>query len=88
MIMYLINLACDLMEPFRPIVDLKVKRMLLPLFEKEQKHEMISLLKEEVMIADRNEYLTNAIKIYTKSVFDALNDNDVSRIKFYRTNEL
>ena len=76
------------MEPFRPIVDLKVKRMLLPLFEKEQKHEMISLLKEEVMIADRNEYLTNAIKIYTKSVFDALNDNDVSRIKFYRTNEL
>ena len=82
------NLACDLMEPFRPIVDLKVKRMSLPLFEQEQKHEIISLLKEEVMIADRNEYLTNAIKIYTKSVFDALNDNDISRIKFYRTNEL
>ena len=82
------NLACDLMEPFRPIVDLKVKRISLPLFEQEQKHEIISLLKEEVMIADRNEYLTNAIKIYTKSVFDALNDNDISRIKFYRTNEL
>ena len=82
------NLACDLMEPFRPIVDLKVKRTSLPLFEQEQKHEIISLLKEEVMIADRNEYLTNAIKIYTKSVFDALNDNDISRIKFYRTNEL
>ena len=60
----------------------------MPLFEQEQKHEIISLLKEEVMIADRNEYLTNAIKIYTKSVFDALNDNDISRIKFYRTNEL
>lgn len=49
---------------------------------------MISLLKEEVIIGNRNEYLTNAIKIYTKSVFDALNDNDVSQIKFYRTNEL
>ena len=36
------NLACDLMEPFRPIVDLKVKRMSLPLFEQEQKHEIIS----------------------------------------------
>lgn len=82
------NLACDLMEPFRPLVDLKVKRMAFPFFEKEEKHEMISLLKEEVTIANRNEYLTNAIRIYTKSVFDALNDNDISQIKFYKTNEL
>ena len=36
------------------------------------------------MIAGRNEYLTNAIKIYTKSVFDALNDEDISLIKFYQ----
>lgn len=76
------------MEPFRPIVDMKVKKMGFSFFEKEQKYEMISLLKEEVIIGNRNEYLTNAIKIYTKSVFDALNDNDVSQIKFYRTNEL
>lgn len=82
------NLACDLMEPFRPIVDMKVKKMGFSFFEKEQKYEMISLLKEEVIIGNRNEYLTNAIKIYTKSVFDALNDNEVSQIKFYRTNEL
>ena len=64
------------------------KKMGFSFFEKEQKYEMISLLKEEVIIGNRNEYLTNAIKIYTKSVFDALNDNDVSQIKFYRTNEL
>ena len=49
---------------------------------------MISLLKEEVIIGNRNEYLTNAIKIYTKSIFDALNEKDVSQIKFYKTNEL
>lgn len=82
------NLSCDLMEPFRPLVDLKVKKMAFPFFEKEEKHKMVSLLKEEVTIGNRNEYLTNAIKIYTRSVFDALNDNDVSQIKFYRTNEL
>ena len=71
------------------IADLfKAKKMGFSFFEKEQKYEMISLLKEEVIIGNRNEYLTNAIKIYTKSVFDALNDNDVSQIKFYRTNEL
>ena len=49
------NLACDLMEPFRPLVDLKVKKMTFPFFEKEEKHEMVSLLKEEVTIGNRNE---------------------------------
>lgn len=82
------NLACDLMEPFRPMVDLKVMQMAPHLFEQEQKYEMITLLKSEVEIADRKEYLTNAIRIYTKSVFDALNDKDISLIRFYRTNEL
>ena len=52
------NLACDLMEPFRPFVDLKVKRMAFPFFEKEEKHEMISLLKEEVTIANIYLYFT------------------------------
>ena len=41
------NLACDLMEPFRPLVDLKVKKMAFPFFEKEEKHEMVS--KEKAM---------------------------------------
>lgn len=36
------NLACYLMEPFRPLVDLKVKKMTFPFFEKEEKHEMVS----------------------------------------------
>ena len=27
--------------------------------------------------------INNAIKIYCKSIFDALNENDVSLIKFY-----
>lgn len=82
------NLSCDLMEPFRPLVDLKVKRMNPEMFEQEQKYEILSLLQEEIRIADRNEHLTNAIKIYVKSVFDALNEKDVSLIRFYKINEL
>lgn len=77
------NLASDLMEPFRPMIDSKVK-MLSPIkFEHEEKIEMVSILQEEVTIAGRNEVLNNAIKIYCKSIFDALNENDVSLIKFY-----
>ena len=46
--------------------------------------EVLRLLQQEVNIGGRNEVLTNAIKIYTKSVFDAINDNELSEIKFYR----
>lgn len=79
------NLGSDLMEPFRPIVDHKVKHMMPQQFEHAEKMEMLKMLQQEVMIAERKEYINNAIKIYCKSVFDALLDNDVSLIKFYRS---
>lgn len=81
------NLACDLMEPFRVLVDRCVKKINLSKFETDEKREILRLLQNEVYINGRCEYVTNAIKIYTKSVFDALNENDLSMIKFYN-NEL
>ena len=41
-------------------------------------------LNQEVEIDGRKQYVNNAIKIYCKSVFDALNENDSSLIQFYR----
>lgn len=78
------NLGSDLMEPFRPVVDRVVKDMMPDTFEHDEKVEILKILQQEVKIAGRNEYLTNAIKIYTKSVFDSLNDEDISLIKFYQ----
>ena len=78
------NLASDLMEPFRPIVDYRVKRMNPVKFEHEEKVEVLGILQEEVLINDRMECVDNAIKIYCKSVFDAINNEDVSLIKFYK----
>ncbi|MCR5195995.1 MAG: type II CRISPR-associated endonuclease Cas1 [Pseudobutyrivibrio sp.] len=78
------NLGSDLMEPFRPVVDRAVKDLMPDKFEHDEKMEILKILQQEVIIANRNEYLTNAIKIYTKSVFDALNDEDVSLIKLYQ----
>jgi len=77
------NLASDLMEPFRPIIDSKVKEMELIKFEHDEKMSLLSIYQENVIIAGRNEYLINAVKIYSRSVFDALNEKDVSLIKFY-----
>ena len=77
------NLGSDLMEPFRPIVDLWVKNMRLDIFEHAEKMEILRMLQKEVLIAGRKEYVSNAIKIYCKSIFDALSDKDTSLIKFY-----
>ena len=77
------NLASDLMEPFRPIVDRYVYRMNPDEFEIEEKHKMIAMMQQEVVIDGRTENISNAIKIYVRSVFEALNDKDVSLIKFY-----
>lgn len=78
------NLASDLMEPFRIIVDYKVRRMMPGKFEHEEKMRILEILQEEVIIAGRHENVSNAIAIYCKSVFDAINDEDVSLIKFYK----
>lgn len=81
------NLASDLMEPFRPLVDRQVLSMNPQKFESEEKHEMLEILEGTVLIAGRTETVVNAIKIYCRSIFEALNDSDTSLIKFYR-NEL
>ncbi len=81
------NFASDLMEPFRPIVDLAVKKMKLQKFEHEEKMQDLQLMEQEVIISERREVVSNAIKIYSKSIFDALSDHDTSLIKFYK-NEL
>lgn len=78
------NFGSDLMEPFRPIVDLKVKEMNPQKFEHEEKMSLLTLMQEEVAIGGRREFLNNAIKIYCRSIFDALNEKDVSLIKFYK----
>lgn len=77
------NLSCDLMEPFRPIVDLIIKDFLPSKFEVEEKREVLKLFGKELIIDGRKQSLVNAMKIYCKSVFDALENQDVYAIKFY-----
>lgn len=81
------NLACDLMEPFRILVDRMVYAMKPEKFEKEEKHFMWTLLDQKINIDGQKQFLMNGIKIYSRSVFDAINDMDSSEIKFYSVNE-
>ena len=77
------NLASDLMEPFRPIVDELVWKMKPECFETEEKRDILQMVNREVSIAGRREMLDNAVKIYCKSIFDVLEGNAGAVIRFY-----
>lgn len=74
------NLACDLMEPFRPIVDKAA--LTLEEGDKEFKKKMASILNFKTFIDGKNTTLDLAIRVYARSVFHALNNNDETLIAF------
>lgn len=77
------NLSCDLMEPYRVVIDRFVYERDYAVFESKEKHDVVGILDTPVFINGNKQLLQNAIKIYCHSVFDALNDRDVSLIKHY-----
>lgn len=82
------NLSCDLMEPFRILVDRKVKSMELQSLTSSEKHMLIDVLNQYVYINQTKQTVLNAIKIYCHSIFDALIEGDLSLIKFYQFEQL
>lgn len=81
------NLGSDLMEPFRVLIDEEVMNINSSEFTKEEKMQLVNVLNKEVIIEGKRQYVNNAIRIYTKSIFNALNEKDISLMRFYR-NEL
>lgn len=77
------NLSCDLMEPFRVLVDRYVHQNMFSQFSADEKHMMLEILQQEIGINNTRQTLVNGIKIYVKSVFDAINEKDLSLIAFY-----
>ena len=78
------NFASDLMEPFRILVDREVVNMSMTEFAQDEKMRLVDILNQEVVIDGKKQYVNNAIIIYCKSVFDALNENDSALIRFYK----
>ncbi|MDO4153340.1 MAG: type II CRISPR-associated endonuclease Cas1 [Clostridia bacterium] len=81
------NLSSDLMEPFRPLVDRRVARLQPTEFGHNEKVWLLDLLNTEILIQNKMQTTTAAVRIYCKSVFDALESGDLTLIRFYR-NEL
>lgn len=77
------NLASDLMEPFRILIDKKVYALQPEKFDHEEKIQILSVFNQEVWIDGKKQYVSNAIKIYCRSIFESLNEGDISSIRFY-----
>ena len=78
------NFACDLMEPYRILVDKKVYHFGKDfIFDSEKKRVLANLLNDTININNTRQTVLNSIKIYTRSVFEALNNGDISCILDY-----
>lgn len=77
------NLSSDLMEPFRILVDRTVYLEQFTQFAGSEKYTLVNILNDTVRIDSAQQYVSNAIKIYCRSIFTAIEENDTSKILFY-----
>lgn len=78
------NLSSDLMEPFRILIDRKIIATRPKQFETEEKRVLWNVLNETVCIDCKKQTVLNAIHIYCRHVFDALNTGVLSHLSFYQ----
>ena len=77
------NLSSDLMEPFRPLVDKIVRENCDEIFDGSMRLKLVDVLNHKVRIKNSNQYVTNAISIYVKSVIKAIEKKDISYLEFF-----
>lgn len=84
------NLACDLMEPFRPFIDYWVKaKENIPELTPDIKYGLVELLSLEIVFNGKKTLLSNAISIYVRKCLRFLDgDLDQMRIEMSISNEV
>ena len=73
-----VNLSCDIMEPFRPIVDRYVYTSKGKEFGLERKFMLIGMLQKDCLCDGKNVNLCEAIMTYTREVINAMNNGSHS----------
>lgn len=77
------NLSCDLVEPFRCLVDERVLSFMPVTFDKDDKRMLWGVLNDTIVISSTRQTVLNAMRIYARSVIEALNTGDPTAIEFY-----
>lgn len=77
------NLSCDLMEPFRVLVDSVVYANQAACFDNEYKLKLVDILNQPVYLGGRENTLAYAIQIYIESVFKAIEMQELNQLQVY-----
>ena len=70
------NLSCDLMEPFRIIIDNFVYYNQNREFDKDYKLDIVNIFNNYFMYQNKKYILKDIIKMYIKNTLDSINDSD------------
>ncbi len=77
------NLGCDLMEPFRVVIDEFVYNNQDRVFDSEYKKDLVQLLNKNINYCNKNMLLINAINIFVLNALRAVDENNISEYKQY-----
>ena len=78
------NLSCDLMEPFRILIDRMVVEMAPEQFAKDEKHALWRVFSQTVQYAGSKQLVSAAIRLYTRNVIDCLNTASPEKVIHYQ----
>lgn len=76
------NLASDLLEVYRPVVDFFVVENVHDMFAKEQRRAIIAMLNSKILTRGGKHYLAQSIQIYIDSCVRFLQDETIDTIHF------
>lgn len=78
------NLSCDLMEPFRVLVDEIVFDNIDKTFDSDYKMQLVNVLNKRINYCGCEYYVTNAIQIYLDKMFGAIEQKSFSTSMIYQ----
>lgn len=74
------NLACDLIEPLRPIVDKLVVELKAEEFGKNQKRALLEIFQQKVSYKGKSQVLLYALRLYCNGVFRSLQNENLNEL--------
>ena len=76
------NFSCDLIEPFRVIVDEFIYAVKPTVFDTEYRRKLVKLLSRKIRYG-KEYYLTDAISVYVRNVAECIKSGDMEKLKLY-----
>ena len=77
------NLSCDIMEPFRVMVDDIVFSSMPFVFDSDMKYQLLQIFNRTVSVNDCEYYFSSALSIYTKNILKCITNNKIEEMEFF-----